>query len=195
MTIKQDIQPTSSNKPTGDLANSILSSVFSNKQDKSNSPEQITTEKPKQENADVVNSILSRLENKKEKAATNLGVAAEEVETLPFDLSQLETEGIFLNIDTHGFGSLTRQLDWKSLGVKLPENRTVLLSPPRAGLLPNGYRRKLIRGASQAHNALNKYSFRFTLCETVFGTSEYKWRVSIESCGIRENTKIAYPSF
>jgi hypothetical protein len=32
-----------------------------------------------------------------------------------------------------------------------------------------------MRAASQAHNALGKYSFRFTLCESVWGTSEYKW--------------------
>jgi len=32
-----------------------------------------------------------------------------------------------------------------------------------------------MRGAAQAHNALNKFGFRFTLCETVWGTSEYKW--------------------
>ena len=32
-----------------------------------------------------------------------------------------------------------------------------------------------MRGAAQAHNALNRYGFRFTLCETVWGTSEYKW--------------------
>ena len=51
----------------------------------------------------------------------------------------------------------------------------VRLSPPRAGLLPDAYRRKLVRAASQAHHALNKYSFRFTLCESVWGTSEYKW--------------------
>lgn len=177
MNTKQGTQSISVNTPSNTFANSILSSVFSNKQNENGLEFSETTalEESKQENTDMVNSILSRLENKKEKAAVNLRLEAEEIEALPFDLSALETEGIFLNIDTHGFGSLTRQLDWKSLGVKLPENRTVLVSPPRAGLLPNKYRRKLMRGASQAHNALKKYSFSFTLCETVFGTSEYKW--------------------
>ncbi|HEX8637465.1 MAG TPA: hypothetical protein VF692_05335 [Pyrinomonadaceae bacterium] len=128
-----------------------------------------------QTNAAKVSSILSHLESKKEDAAVNLGISANEVETLPFDLSALETEGIFLNIDCRGFSTLERQIEWKSLGVELPAAGAVRLSPPRAGLLPDIYRRKLMRAASQAHNALNKYSFRFTLCESVWGTSEYKW--------------------
>ncbi len=119
--------------------------------------------------------ILKRLKVKKEQAAINLGISCREVETMPFDLSALETEGIFLNIDCRGFSTLERQIEWKSLGVELPIQGAVRLSPPRAGLLPDVYRRKLIRAASQAHNALNKYSFRFTLCESVWGTSEYKW--------------------
>ncbi len=127
------------------------------------------------ENANTVSQILTRLENKKERAAVELGISAEEVETMPFDLSQLETEGIFLNIDCRGFGALQKQLEWKTLGVELPFDTTVSVSPPRAGLLPDVYRKKLLRGAAQAHGALNKYSFRFTLCETVWGTSEYKW--------------------
>lgn len=128
-----------------------------------------------QTNAAQVFSILSRLKTKKEDAAVNLGISASEVETLPFDLSALETEGIFLNIDCRGFSTLERQIEWKSLGVELPAAGAVRLSPPRAGLLPDVYRRKLMRAASQAHNALNKYSFRFSLCESVWGTSEYKW--------------------
>jgi hypothetical protein len=127
------------------------------------------------EGSNAVAQILTRLGNKKERAAVNLGIGAEEVETMPFNLSQLETEGIFLNIDTKGFGALQKQLDWKSLGVELPEQTSVSLSAPRAGLLPDIYRKKLLRGAAQAHNALGKYSFRFTLCETVWGTNEYKW--------------------
>lgn len=119
--------------------------------------------------------ILSRLEGRKEKASVSLGINAKEVETIPFDLSALESEGIFMNIDCRGFGSLVRQLEWKTLGVKLPEDAAVRVSPPRAGLLPDVYRNKLMRGAAQAHNALNRYGFRFTLCETVWGTSEYKW--------------------
>lgn len=123
----------------------------------------------------MARSILIRLEERKEKAAVELGIAIDEVESLPFDLSTLESEGIFMNIDCRGFGSLVRQLEWKTLGVKLPENAAVRVSPPRAGLLSDVYRNKLMRGAAQAHNALTKYGFRFTLCETVWGTSEYKW--------------------
>lgn len=119
--------------------------------------------------------ILSRLQSKKEKAAVNLGITTAEVETMPFDLSQLETEGIFLNVDCRGFSTLERQIEWKSLGVELPPGQTIKLSPPRVGLLPDSFRRKLMRASAQAHHALNKFSFRFTLCETVWGTSEYKW--------------------
>lgn len=119
--------------------------------------------------------ILNRLNNKKEKAAVNLGLTAAEVETMPFDLSQLETEGIFLNVDCRGFSTLERQIEWKSLGVELPAQGAIKLSPPRVGLLPDSFRRKLMRAASRAHHALNKFSFRFTLCETIWGTSEYKW--------------------
>lgn len=125
--------------------------------------------------SDLVRSVLSRVEQRKEKAAVELGIGVTEVESLPFDLSTLESEGIFMNIDCRGFGSLVRQLEWKTLGVKLPEDAAVRVCPPRAGLLPDFYRNKLMRGASQAHNALSRYSFRFTICETVWGTSDYKW--------------------
>lgn len=125
--------------------------------------------------SDLVRNVLRRVEKRKEKAAVELGIGVTEVESLPFDLSTLEREGIFMNIDCRGFGSLVRQLEWKTLGVKLPEDAAVRVSPPRAGLLPDHYRNKLMRGSSQAHTALSRYSFRFTLCETVWGTSEYKW--------------------
>ena len=161
------------------FASAILQNFFSKKTAMSDekisesvSPPSVTETN---ENAETVSQILSRLENKKEQAAVNLGIGTEEVETMPFDLSQLETEGVFLNIDCSGFGALQRQLDWKTLGVELPAQNSVSLVPPRAGLLPDVYRKKLLRGAAQAHGALNKYSFRFTLCETVWGTSEYKW--------------------
>lgn len=162
------------------FASTILSNVFgknlamssSNNDNKSN---EIVSSPSDGGNANTVNQILSRLENKKEQAAVNLGICKDDVETIPFDLSQLETEGIFLNIDASGFGVLERQLEWKTLGVKLPEQAAVRVSPPRAGLLPDVYRRKLLRASHQAHTALNRYGFRFTLCETVWGTSEYKW--------------------
>ena len=159
------------------FASAILQSVFDKKSETtSKKSAEISLQAGERDaNSNTVSQILSRLENKKAAAAVNLGIEANEVETMPFDLSALETEGIFLNIDASGFGALYRQLDWKNLGVELPEDAAVRVSPPRAGLLPDVFRRKLMRGAAQAHNALNKYGFRFTLCETVWGTSEYKW--------------------
>lgn len=124
---------------------------------------------------DLATEILSRLEQKKETAAAHLGISAAEVETMPFDLTALEQSGIFLNIDATGFSVLSRQLDWQSLGIELPKEQTVHLSPPRTGLLPDDYRKPLQRAASQAHGALCRYSFRFALCETVLGSSEYRW--------------------
>lgn len=158
-------------------ASAILNNFFAKKSvmNEEKPAEIFTPPGGRETNAALARDILSRLESKKEDAAVNLGIIAGEVETLPFDLSALETEGIFLGIDCRGFSTLERQIEWKSLGVELPAQGAVRLSPPRAGLLPDVYRRKLLRAASQAHNALNKYSFRFTLCETVWGTSEYKW--------------------
>lgn len=161
--------------PANALASSILRSVFGNGNghgvtDLKADSQIIDKSKPVD-----ASEIIARLESRKEKAAVELGIAVGEVESLPFDLSKLESEGIFMNIDCKGFGSLVRQLEWKTLGVKLPEDAAVRVSPPRAGLLPDVYRNKLMRGAAQAHNALNRYGFRFTLCETVWGTSEYKW--------------------
>lgn len=124
---------------------------------------------------DLATEILGKLEQKKETAAAHLGISAAEIETMPFDLSALEQSGIFLNIDATGFSVLSRQLDWQSLGIELPKDKTVYLSPPRTGLLPDNYRKPLLRAASQAHHALDRYSFRFALCETVLGSSEYRW--------------------
>ncbi len=124
---------------------------------------------------DLATEILNKLEEKKETAAAHLGISKAEVETMPFDLTALEQAGIFLNIDTTGFSVLSRQLDWQSLGIELPKEQAVSLSPPRTGLLPDDYRKPLQRAASRAHNALDRYSFRFALCETVLGSSEYRW--------------------
>ncbi len=162
--------------PSNGFASSILQSVFGSKS--ANDAASIanvdsqTIGEPETINA---TEILARMESRKERASVALRINANEVETIPFDLSTLESEGIFMNIDCRGFGSLVRQLEWKTLGVKLPEDAAVRVSPPRAGLLPDVYRNKLMRGAAQAHNALNRYGFRFTLCETVWGTSDYKW--------------------
>jgi hypothetical protein len=92
---------------------------------------------------DLADRILERLEKKKETAAAHLGISAAEVETMPFDLTALEQAGIFLNIDATGFSVLSRQLDWQSLGIELPKDKAVHLSPPRTGLLPDNYRKPL----------------------------------------------------
>ena len=171
-------------------SNSLASSVLQNVFRRSNGSEPTTVPStvaeaavleeghptvPETSVTQTARNILRRLDERKEKASVNLGIAIDEVGSLPFDLSKLESEGIFMNIDCRGFGSLVRQLEWKTLGIKLPDDAAVRVSPPRAGLLPDVYRNKLTRGAAQAHNALNRYGFRFTLCETVWGTSEYKW--------------------
>lgn len=131
-------------------ASTILNNFFAKNSimNEEKSIENISPPIEPQTNAAKVSSILSRLESKKEDSAVNLGISANEVETLPFDLSALETEGIFLNIDCQGFSTLERQIEWKSLGVELPAAGAVRLSPPRAGLLPDVYRRKLLRAAS-----------------------------------------------
>lgn len=165
-------QEVSSNIPS---ASSILSSFLGKKKVMSEEKLEVISEPISEVKISPAAEILNRLNSKKEKAAVNLGITTEEVETMPFDLSQLETEGIFLNVDCRGFSTLERQIEWKSLGVELPVQGAVKLSPPRVGLLPDNFRRKLMRAGSQAHHALNKFSFRFTLCETIWGTSEYKW--------------------
>src|SRR5215510_15492308 len=108
-------------------------------------------------------------------AAERIGRDAREIERLPFDLSVLETEGIFINVDATGFGILDRRLDWQALGVELPEDTDVAFRPPRCGLLPNRYRRPLLAPVSQSHTALHKYSYQFRLTETLFETPAYRW--------------------
>lgn len=162
--------------PPKSLVNSVLANIFG--QNGHTKTDEIFDRPNEQEGSsptDLARDILSRFESKKEKAAVELGIGVNEVESLPFDLSTLESEGIFMNIDCRGFGALVRQLEWKTLGVRLPDNAAVHVSPPRAGLLPDVYRNKLMRGAARAHQALARYGFRFTLCETVWGTNDYKW--------------------
>lgn len=161
------------------LASSVLQNIFGQtEQPAKNEKPEPPSAAAFHENArpsELARDVLHRLETRKERAAVELGIGAGEVESMPFDLSVLESEGIFMNVDCRGFGTLVRQLEWKTLGVRLPESAAVRVSPPRAGLLPDIYRNKLMRGAAQAHNALTRFGFRFTLCETVWGTSEYKW--------------------
>lgn len=180
--------------PSSSLASSVLQNIFGQMKlagsvqprisptDSFEADPQTTSEIPKagpfaqnSSAGELARNALCRLDQRKERAAVELGIDVSDVESLPFDLSTLESEGIFMNIDCRGFGALVRQLEWKTLGVNLPKDTAVRVSPPRAGLLPDLYRNKLMRGAAQAHNALAKFGFRFTLCETVWGTSEYKW--------------------
>lgn len=168
--------------PDGDaLANDIWAMLRATSKSSESEPQienfqsDTTEQNEMSEIPDLATEILSKLEQKKESAAAHLGISNAEVETMPFDLTALEQSGIFLNIDATGFSVLSRQLDWQSLGIELPKDKAVTLSPPRTGLLPDDYRKPLLRAASQAHNALDRYSFRFALCETVLGSSEYRW--------------------
>lgn len=108
-------------------------------------------------------------------AAARAGLDPVQIERLPFDLSALEDEGVFVNVDARGFGLLDRRLDWHALGVTLPRGTGVAFHPPRCGLLPDRYRLPLMRPAARAHAALHHYSYRFQLTETLFETPSYRW--------------------
>ena len=110
-----------------------------------------------------------------ERAADRVGVEAGAVERLPFDLSALEDDGVFVNVDAQGFGLLDRRLDWEALGITLPRDAQVAFRPPRCGLLPDRCRLPLLRPPARAHAALHRYSYRFTLTETLFETPSYRW--------------------
>ncbi len=108
-------------------------------------------------------------------AASRAGLATEQIERLPFDLSALENEGLFVNVDASGFTMLDRRLSWQALGITLPAGSPVAFRPPHCGLLPDRHRLALLRPAGRAHAALHRYSFRFTLTETLFETPAYRW--------------------
>src|SRR6266566_5256184 len=110
-----------------------------------------------------------------EQAAQRTGQTMTEIERLPFDLSALEQDGIFLNVDARNFGLLDRRLDWQALGISLPRTGDLAFRPPRCGLVPDRYRLPLLRPAARVHSALHKFSYHFRLVETVFETSEYRW--------------------
>jgi hypothetical protein len=115
------------------------------------------------------------IEARAERAADHIGAESAEIERLPFDLSVLEDEGLFVNVDAQGFGLLDRRLDWQALGITLPRQSDVAFRPPRCGLLPDRYRLPLLRPAARAHAALHRYSYHFRLTETVFETPAYRW--------------------
>jgi hypothetical protein len=82
-------------------------------------------------------------------------------------IAHMEDDGVFLNVDARGFGMLDRRLDWQALGVTLPRSGDLAFHPPRCGLRPDRYRLPPLRPAARAHAALHRYSFRFTLTETL----------------------------
>jgi hypothetical protein len=110
-----------------------------------------------------------------DRAAQRLGLQVTDIERLPFDLSALEGEGAFINVDARNFGLLDRRLDWHALGVTLPRRGDLAFRPPRCGLVPDRYRLPLLRPASRAYAALQKFSYHFRLVETVFESPSYRW--------------------
>ena len=94
---------------------------------------------------------------------------------MPFDLSALEADGVLINVDAAGFGLLDRRLDWQALGLALPSETDIAFWPPRCGLLPDRYRRPLLRAPDRAHAALHRYGYRFRLVETVLETTAFRW--------------------
>ncbi len=118
---------------------------------------------------------LASAEQRIARAVDRTKVSRQAIERLPFDLSALDEDGIFVNVDASGFGLLDRKIDWQSIGVTLPRDTDVAFRPPRCGVLPSRYRRPLITPASQAHGALHKYSYQFRLTETIFETPAYRW--------------------
>jgi len=120
-------------------------------------------------------AVVDGAEARAQRAAQQIGVRGTEIERLPFDLSVLSEEGIFINVDAQGFGLLDRRLDWQALGISLPRNTDLAFRPPRCGLLPDRYRLPLMRPAARTHTALRRYSYRFRLTETLFETVTYRW--------------------
>lgn len=117
----------------------------------------------------------SGLDRRVARAAGQLGRETADVERLLFDLSALEDQGVFVNVDARNFGLLDQRLDWRALGVTLPRTGDFAFRNPRHGLVPDRYRLPLLRPASQAHAVLHKYSHHFRLVETVFETSAWRW--------------------
>ncbi|HEX5501358.1 MAG TPA: hypothetical protein VFW96_01970 [Thermomicrobiales bacterium] len=107
-------------------------------------------------------------------AAERTGRRPDQVAFLDFDLSHYIEEGIFGNVDTHGFGALYRQLNWRELGVVLPRT-TVDIRPPRVALLPDEHRLPLSRCADRGHAVLARWSFQRQVTRTVLQRSDLRW--------------------
>jgi hypothetical protein len=118
---------------------------------------------------------LTGADARAERVAKRIGTEALKVERLPFDLSVLDEDGLFLDVDACGFGILQKPLDWEAIGVSLPEGSYLALRPPICGLLPDQHRQGLLRSASRARRALRKYSFNFSLTQSLFGTPAFMW--------------------
>jgi len=82
------------------------------------------------------------------RAAEGLGLSPGRIERLPFDLSVLDSGGVFINVDATNFGLLDRRLDWQALGITLPRGADLAFRPPRCGLVPDRYRLPLLRPAA-----------------------------------------------
>jgi hypothetical protein len=117
----------------------------------------------------------SPVDDRARRAASHAGLPTEAIERLPFDLSALDEDGVFVNVDARGFGILDRRLDWRALGISLPRGADLAFRPPRCGLIPDRFRLPLLRPAGRAHAALHRYSYHFTLVETLFESAAYRW--------------------
>src|SRR5215211_3927923 len=124
-------------------------------------------DRPRAFSAAAATDVLDPPARRAQVAAARAGLDPAQVEQLPFDLSALEDDGVFLNVDARGFGLLDRRLDWQALGVTLPRGAALSFRPPRCGLLPDRHRLPLLRPAGRAHAALHRYSYRFQLTETL----------------------------
>lgn len=119
--------------------------------------------------------VVRLSEHRARRVAERVSCEAHEVERLPFDLSALDEEGVFVNVDAQGFGLLDRRIDWQALGITWPQGTDMAFHPPRCGVLPNRFRRPLLTPAAQAHAALHKFSYHFRLTETLWETPAYRW--------------------
>jgi hypothetical protein len=90
------------------------------------------------------NNVVKMADHRARRAAERTQREVGEVERLPFDLSALDEEGVFINVDASGFGLLDRRIDWQALGITLPSGTDVAFHPPRCGVLPNRFRRPLL---------------------------------------------------
>src|SRR5579871_5593495 len=124
----------------------------------------------------VAIDTVRQVDGRAARAANELRLSATSIERLPpFDLSVLDSGGVFINVDASNFGLLDRRLDWQALGITLPRGADLAFHPPRCGLVPDPYRLPLLRPAAQAHSALHRYSYHFRLVETLFETPAYRW--------------------